>query len=119
MVQDAIDNFGRIDMVVNNAGILRDRMFHYMSTEEWDAVIKVHLYGAFYCQPRRGPAFPQAGEWVFRAHHLHLRADRQRGAGELRRGEAGHRRPVAQYRDGYATVSRSARTASGRTRSAA
>ena len=31
MVQDAIDNFGRIDMVVNNAGILRDRMFHYMS----------------------------------------------------------------------------------------
>ena len=47
MVQDAIDNFGRIDMVVNNAGILRDRMFHYMSVEEWDAVIKVHLYGAF------------------------------------------------------------------------
>jgi NAD(P)-dependent dehydrogenase (short-subunit alcohol dehydrogenase family) len=48
MVQDAIDNFGRIDMVVNNAGILRDRMFHYMSVEEWDAVIKVHLYGAFH-----------------------------------------------------------------------
>ena len=48
MVQDAIDNFGRIDMVVNNAGILRDRMFHYMSIEEWDAVMKVHLYGAFY-----------------------------------------------------------------------
>ena len=48
IVQTAIDNFGRIDMVVNNAGILRDRMFHYMSPEEWDAVIKVHLYGAFY-----------------------------------------------------------------------
>ena len=48
IVQAAIDNFGRIDMVVNNAGILRDRMFHYMSPEEWDAVIKVHLYGAFY-----------------------------------------------------------------------
>jgi NAD(P)-dependent dehydrogenase (short-subunit alcohol dehydrogenase family) len=48
MVQDAIDTFGRIDMVVNNAGILRDRMFHYMSIEEWDAVMKVHLYGAFY-----------------------------------------------------------------------
>ena len=47
IVQTAIDNFGRIDMVVNNAGILRDRMFHYMSPEEWDAVIKVHLYGAF------------------------------------------------------------------------
>ena len=48
MVQDAIDHFGRIDIVVNNAGILRDRMFHYMSVEEWDAVIKVHLYGAFH-----------------------------------------------------------------------
>ncbi len=48
MVKQAIDSFGRIDMVVNNAGILRDRMFHYMSTEEFDAVMKVHLYGAFY-----------------------------------------------------------------------
>jgi len=48
IVQTAVDTFGRIDMVVNNAGILRDRIFHYMTPEEWDAVIKVHLYGAFY-----------------------------------------------------------------------
>ena len=57
MVQDAIDAFGRIDMVVNNAGILRDRMFHYMSVEEWDAVIKVHLYGAFYVSRAAVPHF--------------------------------------------------------------
>src|SRR3984885_12941475 len=57
MVQDAIDNFGRIDVVVNNAGILRDRMFHYMSIEEWDAVIKVHLYGAFYVSRAAVPHF--------------------------------------------------------------
>lgn len=57
MVQDAIDNFGQIDMVVNNAGILRDRMFHYMSIEEWDAVIKVHLYGAFYVSRAAVPHF--------------------------------------------------------------
>ena len=57
MVQDAIDNFGRIDIVVNNAGILRDRMFHYMSIEEWDAVIKVHLYGAFYVSRAAIPHF--------------------------------------------------------------
>ena len=57
MVQDAIDNFGRIDMVVNNAGILRDRMFHYMSVEEWDAVIKVHLYGAFHVSRAAVPHF--------------------------------------------------------------
>ena len=104
IVQTAIDNFGRIDMVVNNAGILRDRMFHYMSPEEWDAVIKVHLYGAFYVSRAAVHAFPQAGERVLRAHHLHLRADRQRRPGQLRRGEARHRRAVAQHRDGHAAL---------------
>ena len=48
IVQNALDVFGRVDVVVNNAGILRDRFFHKMSLDEWDAVIKVHLYGAFY-----------------------------------------------------------------------
>jgi NAD(P)-dependent dehydrogenase (short-subunit alcohol dehydrogenase family) len=48
IVQNALDVYGRIDVVVNNAGILRDRFFHKMSLDEWDAVIKVHLYGAFY-----------------------------------------------------------------------
>ncbi len=48
IIQTAMDNFGRIDVVVNNAGILRDRFFHKMSVDEWDAVIKVHLYGAYY-----------------------------------------------------------------------
>ncbi|MBB3179272.1 SDR family NAD(P)-dependent oxidoreductase [Variovorax sp. Sphag1AA] len=48
IVQCAVDHFGRIDAVVNNAGILRDRFFHKMSEPEWDAVIKVHLYGAYF-----------------------------------------------------------------------
>jgi NAD(P)-dependent dehydrogenase (short-subunit alcohol dehydrogenase family) len=48
IVESAIEAFGRIDVVVNNAGILRDRMFHKMSEEEWDAVLKVHLYGSFH-----------------------------------------------------------------------
>jgi NAD(P)-dependent dehydrogenase (short-subunit alcohol dehydrogenase family) len=47
MVQLAIDNFGRLDVLVNNAGILRDRMLFSMSEEEWDAVIKVHLKGTW------------------------------------------------------------------------
>jgi NAD(P)-dependent dehydrogenase (short-subunit alcohol dehydrogenase family) len=57
IVQTAIDKFGQIDIVVNNAGILRDRMFHYMSPEEWDAVLKVHLYGAFYVSRAAIPHF--------------------------------------------------------------
>ncbi len=48
IVQCALDSFGRIDGVVNNAGILRDRFFHKMSLDEWDAVLKVHLYGSYY-----------------------------------------------------------------------
>lgn len=48
LVGCAVDTYGRIDCVVNNAGILRDRFFHKMSADEWDAVIKVHLYGSFY-----------------------------------------------------------------------
>src|SRR5580698_2501123 len=48
IVQCALDSFGRIDCVVNNAGILRDRIFHKMSPEEWGAVIGVHLNGSFY-----------------------------------------------------------------------
>ncbi|MDH6593205.1 NAD(P)-dependent dehydrogenase (short-subunit alcohol dehydrogenase family) [Variovorax sp. TBS-050B] len=48
IVDCALQHFGRIDAVVNNAGILRDRFFHKMSVDEWDAVIKVHLYGAYF-----------------------------------------------------------------------
>jgi NAD(P)-dependent dehydrogenase (short-subunit alcohol dehydrogenase family) len=43
IVQTALDAFGRLDIIVNNAGILRDRMIFNMSEEEWDAVIAVHL----------------------------------------------------------------------------
>jgi NAD(P)-dependent dehydrogenase (short-subunit alcohol dehydrogenase family) len=49
IIQTAVDAFGKLDILVNNAGILRDRMVFKMSDEEWEAVLKVHLYGAFYC----------------------------------------------------------------------
>ena len=47
MVELAVRKFGRIDAVVNNAGILRDNFFHKMSHDDFDAVVKVHLHGAF------------------------------------------------------------------------
>ncbi|MGD9701222.1 MAG: SDR family oxidoreductase [Acidimicrobiia bacterium] len=47
MVQLAIDTFGGLDVLVNNAGILRDRMLFSMAEEEWDSVIKVHLKGTW------------------------------------------------------------------------
>lgn len=47
MVQAAIDAFGRLDILINNAGILRDRSFKNMTDQEWDAVINVHLRGSY------------------------------------------------------------------------
>jgi NAD(P)-dependent dehydrogenase (short-subunit alcohol dehydrogenase family) len=49
IVKTALDGFGRIDILVNNAGILRDKAFHNMEPDEFDAVLKVHLYGGFNC----------------------------------------------------------------------
>ena len=57
MVQAAIDAFGRIDAVVNNAGNLRDSLFHKMTEEEFDAVIGVHLKGAFNVSRAAAPHF--------------------------------------------------------------
>jgi NAD(P)-dependent dehydrogenase (short-subunit alcohol dehydrogenase family) len=47
LVGSAIEHFGRLDVLVNNAGILRDRMLTNMTEQEWDAVIRVHLKGTF------------------------------------------------------------------------
>ncbi|MEX2253892.1 MAG: SDR family NAD(P)-dependent oxidoreductase [Acidimicrobiia bacterium] len=57
MVQLAIDSYGSLDILINNAGVLRDRMIFNMSEEEWDLVIRVHLKGHF-CPSRHA-----AGYW--------------------------------------------------------
>ncbi len=57
IVKTAIEAFGRLDAVVNNAGILRDRFFFNMSVEEWRAVIDVHLHGSFHVARAAAPYF--------------------------------------------------------------
>jgi NAD(P)-dependent dehydrogenase (short-subunit alcohol dehydrogenase family) len=61
MVQQAVDTFGRIDGVVNNAGILRDVIFHKISIEDWHAVINVNLTGYFYVSRAAAPIFKEQG----------------------------------------------------------
>ena len=65
IVECALDNFGRIDGVVNNAGILRDRMFHRMSEEEITSVLQVHLFGAFFVSRAAAPHFKEQGSGSF------------------------------------------------------
>jgi len=48
IIGKAIDTYGRVDAVINNAGILRDRIFHRMADEDWERVIQVHLMGSYY-----------------------------------------------------------------------
>ncbi len=98
LVKQAVDTFGDLDVLINNAGILRDRMLANMTEAEWDAVIQVHLKGTF------GPARHAAAYWREqveggrggrRPHHQHLVAVghlRQRRPDQLRRGQGRHRR---------------------------
>jgi NAD(P)-dependent dehydrogenase (short-subunit alcohol dehydrogenase family) len=65
IVQAALDHYGRIDIVVNNAGILRDQIFHRMTPEEWDAVIAVHLNGSFYVSRAAATHFRQQQSGAF------------------------------------------------------
>ncbi|MGH6786354.1 MAG: SDR family NAD(P)-dependent oxidoreductase [Novosphingobium sp.] len=66
IVEDAVQRFGRIDAVVNNAGILRDTIWHKMSHEDWRAVIDVHLNGTFNVSKAATPYFreQQSGSFI-------------------------------------------------------
>ncbi len=65
MVKAAVDNFGRIDAVVNNAGNLRDVYFHKMSPEDFRAVIDVHLQGSFNTSRAAAPFFKEQASGAY------------------------------------------------------
>jgi NAD(P)-dependent dehydrogenase (short-subunit alcohol dehydrogenase family) len=61
IVRTALDHYGRVDILLNNAGILRDHFIYQMSEEEWDAVVNVHLMGSFYCTRAAAPLMRKQG----------------------------------------------------------
>jgi NAD(P)-dependent dehydrogenase (short-subunit alcohol dehydrogenase family) len=65
MVAQAVEHFGRIDGVVNNAGILRDVIFHKMTEEDFDSVISVHLKGSFNVSRAAAGRFREQGSGAF------------------------------------------------------
>ncbi|AWN46437.1 3-hydroxyacyl-CoA dehydrogenase [Methylobacterium terrae] len=65
IVATALDAFGRLDIVVNNAGILRDQIFHKMTPEEWLSVINVHLNGSFFVSRAAAETFRKQGSGAY------------------------------------------------------
>jgi NAD(P)-dependent dehydrogenase (short-subunit alcohol dehydrogenase family) len=65
VIADAVAQFGRIDAVVNNAGVARDAMFHKMSVADWYAVVEVHLNGSFYVARAAAPYFREQNSGAF------------------------------------------------------
>lgn len=65
IIHDAVVKFGHVDALVNNAGILRDRIFHKMSHSDWNEVINVHLHGAFQTSKAAALLFKEQGHGAF------------------------------------------------------
>ena len=112
LIEQAVTTFGGLDVVVNNAGILRDRMIVKMTEADWDAVINVHLKGTF-ASTRHAAAYwrarSKAGDTPTRAdhqHHVAVRPVRQCRAGQLRRGQGRHRHVHDHRRHGARALRR-------------
>ena len=104
IVEDAVKAYGRLDVVVNNAGILRDVIFHKMTQNDWQSVIDVTLSGYFYVSRAAASLFRDQASGCFIHMTFDLGADRQSGAGELRRRQDGRGRPVEMHRARHVAV---------------
>ena len=103
IIKKALDTFGRLDILVNNAGILRDRMVFNMTPEEWDAVLKVHLYGHFYCTKHAAAVFRQqrSGRIINVGSRSGLGNKGQANYAAAKEGIIGFTRTVARDMGGY------------------
>jgi NAD(P)-dependent dehydrogenase (short-subunit alcohol dehydrogenase family) len=115
MVQQALDSFGRLDIVVNNAGILRDKMIFNMTEEEWDIVLDVHTKGHFNLSKHAAVIFRQQRSGVF-VHTASESGLGNRGQGNYaaaKEGIIGLNRTIARDMGGYGVRSNAIRPRAG------
>ena len=112
LVEQAVDTFGDLHVLVNNAGILRDRVIVNMTEDEWDSVVRVHLKGHFAPDPLRGQLLARADQGGSRDQRRHRQHDvdvgplLEPGAGQLRRREVGDRHAHAGDGEGTGALRR-------------
>jgi NAD(P)-dependent dehydrogenase (short-subunit alcohol dehydrogenase family) len=103
IIKTAIDNFGRIDVLINNAGIIRNQLIYEVPTEDWDAVVKTHLYGTFYCTRFATPYMKEQGygRIINTSSHIGLGFRRQSTYSAVKEGITGFSRSIARDMAGH------------------
>ena len=98
IIQTAIDSFGRIDVLINNAGILRIQPVYEIPTEDWEAVIRTHLYGTFYCTRSASAIMKEQGygRIINTSSHIGLGFQGQSTYSAAKEGIVGFSRSVAR-----------------------
>jgi NAD(P)-dependent dehydrogenase (short-subunit alcohol dehydrogenase family) len=106
IIQQAIDEFGRIDILINNAGIIRHQDIDAIITEDWDLTIKTHLYGMMYCT-RAATAYMKKqnyGRILCTSSHIGFGFPCQASYSTVKEGIVGFARTVAQEMAKYGTT---------------
>jgi NAD(P)-dependent dehydrogenase (short-subunit alcohol dehydrogenase family) len=98
IIKTAIGRYGRIDILVNNAGIIRGNPIYEIRTEDWDAMIKVHLYGTYYCTREAAPIMKEQkyGRIINTSSHVGLRLSGGAVYSAAKEGITGLSRSVAR-----------------------
>ncbi|MDA0351728.1 MAG: SDR family NAD(P)-dependent oxidoreductase [Chloroflexi bacterium] len=111
IIKQALDTYGQLDIVVNNAGILRDRMIFNMSEEEWDSVISVHLKGTFNISKHASVLFRQqrSGRFINTGSESGLGSPGQPNYGAAKEGITAFTRSLASSMSRYDCTANSIR----------